>query len=724
MASFLNNEGEEDEASADSRQEAEKFPYYVKRVKELIEMLGNDTTLYSDGMKASLFEFYATCGDLDSAMSVRNEISQSFIIDDFKVMNVARWFIRAGKVEEGINLLKEELEKPGRREHQSAFKPEKRQRDPHAANIFRVVNEAAEKTKDPAVVDEVLNLCLQFRGMKPTNVMLGPKVRVHLLRNDLDAAIDEFASITALYKQTPWMGEIMRQLIEKEETAKLQMITDLAIAIHGEPNVLGDLAFAFLKAGKTKQATKVFSTIGLRGNMWKIRMYAQRMIQEKDIECLERTVFVTKDIPDVNRDEVYQHLIRGYRAVNDPQKALNAWTMMQEEGVIASQETLALLGSFLKESNLPVPFEVPHVQQETMSLQSKQTSKGHQTSVQASIVAEVVREENPMKAYQKRNQLLSEGKLLSLTQECILMDKLLAEGHVDEAYHIADQLTKEGKYPNPRTFRNLFASLGKQGRVDLISQIQPRLPAEFVNQASYTNALADAYLQAGKEEILLRDILPSLKPIPLFAIRQIMKNKPSLEKEVMSMAKKFVDTDNYCLPQNMVWIHFMTEKRYSEAAALLQSTARLRNQIMYTSILNEIKDNQDVEMADELLKQLNKTNLSPRSLGIVVSAKIDVLVDKDEPEEAERILIDLIENPSSRTNEATGERIPPVQLTDINRMALIRLYHKLSEKFGREPKFTIPDKESFKTERNSVRSENNETTTSGIQMDEKTILTN
>jgi leucine-rich PPR motif-containing protein len=696
MSLFLKNENENSGQKIEMDEIQEKLPYYVKRVKELVQLLKDDSLAYSDGMKSALFEFYATCGDLDASLATRAELSPNFILDDFKIMNAARFFIREGRVDEAIKLLRDELERPGRIEHKQSHASENLKARhgsvPHEANIFRCVNEAAEKTKDPAVVDEIFNLCLQFRDVKPTNVMLGPKIKVHLLNDDLNSAVDEFASMTSLYRQTPWMGELMRKLIEQDDTAKLQMITDLAIAIHGEPNVLGDLAFAFLKAGKTKQAAKVFATSGLRGNMWKIRSNGDRMVKEKNVEDLEKLVAVTKDMPNIDRDEVYQFLIRGYKAVNDPKKALNVWTSMQEEEILPSEQTLALLGSFLKESGMEVPFSIPSLSRQKSIGKSKVEKRADYESM---ITNEVVREEDSMKAFERRNSLISEGKLLSLTQECILMDKLLADGKVENAYTIADQLTKEGKYPTPKTFRSLFSSLGKEGRVDLIQQLQPRLPAEFVNQAFYTNALADAYLQAGKEETFLREILPTLKPVPLFSIRAILQNKPSLEGEVLAMSKKYADEENYCLPQNMVWIHFMTQKRYSEAEALLQTTPRLRNQIMYQSVLTEIKENQDIELADQLLSQLQKTNLSPRSLGIVVSCKIDVLVDKENPEEAEKLLLDLIENPIPRVNEVTGEPIAPIQLTDINRTALLRLYHTLSEKCNREPKFTIPDKTSF-----------------------------
>ena len=718
MAVFMRNEADSDaDENAELESTPEKFPHYVKRVKQLVDILRSDNMSYSDGMKSALFEFFATCGELDSAFAVRAELSPNFILDDFKVMNVARFCIREGKVDEAITLLRDELEKPGRADHRKGFENENMRTRfvPHEANIFRCVNEAAEKTKDPAVVDEILNLCLQFRECKPTNVMLGPKIKVHLLKNDLDSAVEEFASITSLYRQTPWMGELMARLIAQDDTARLQMITDLAIAIHGEPNVLGDLAFAFLKAGKPNQAAKVFSTVGLRGNMWKIRAHAERMIRNKDVDSLEKLVTVTKDVPSVDRDEVFQYLIRGFIAVNDPKKALNVWTLMQEEEVVASEQTLALLGSFLKESGVEVPFSVPSVPRQP-AIRSRNDKRSDYESM---IMTEVIREEDPIKAYKRRNQLLSEGKLLSLTQECILMDKLLTDGHVEEAYNIADQLTKEGKYPNPRTFRSLFNSLGKEGRVDLIEKLQPRLPAEFVNQGSYTNALADAYLQAGQEETFLRNILPTLKPVPLFSIRAIMQKKPNLEGEVIAMAKKYAEEENYCLPQNMVWIHYMTEKRYDEASVLLQSTPRLRNQIMYTSVLNEIKDNQDIELADQLMSQLQKTNLSPRSLGIVVSAKIDALVDKGKPEEAENVLLDLINNPIERRNETTGESIPGVQLTDINRTALLRLYHTVTETCGREPKFTIPDKSSFQK-----RDPETEADKASLDVDVQSILAN
>ena len=52
-------------------------------------------------------------------------------------------------------------------------------------------------------------------------------------------------------------NELSKILIEAENAAGLQRVTDLSTKIHGESNSLVDLVLSFLESGRMRQAKKI-----------------------------------------------------------------------------------------------------------------------------------------------------------------------------------------------------------------------------------------------------------------------------------------------------------------------------------------------------------------------------------------------------------------------------------------------------------------------------------
>lgn len=335
----------------------------IDRLKQIVRIFRNDTQVLSNNMRAALFEFYARVGDFKSAQEIRQQIKSPFVMYDFIVMDIAKIFLKSGRITDAIEVLTEELNRPGRKEHNASFVEKNTLPTAiknHELDIVRCVNEAAEVTKDPSIVDQVLNLCLQFRGLKPTNRMLGPKIKVHLLNNDLNSALEEFQNIVKTHKQIPWMGQLMKSCIETGRQEDLHRIIESGKSVRPEEQVTADLAFAFMKCGlesHMEQATRLIQETQLPSIIWekKIRANAAVFIKDNDIANLERMVSVTKVLSEVNRDEVYRHLIRGCVQANDKKRALQVFADLQSEGVIPSSETLSLVNSLEKSSKRTSP---------------------------------------------------------------------------------------------------------------------------------------------------------------------------------------------------------------------------------------------------------------------------------------------------------------------------------------------------------------------------------
>lgn len=75
------------------------------------------------------------------------------------------------------------------------------------------------------------NILIDNNYIEPSNIILGPSIKVHLLKDDIDSALKEFENCCKQYRSTPWKGELMKVLIMKEDATKLQWLADLSTQV-------------------------------------------------------------------------------------------------------------------------------------------------------------------------------------------------------------------------------------------------------------------------------------------------------------------------------------------------------------------------------------------------------------------------------------------------------------------------------------------------------------
>jgi hypothetical protein len=292
----------------DMSNEDTPLPRYVKRVSELLKIVKSNRMPISDGVKSICYEFYATCGDFDACKQMRHEISPTFVINDFKVMNVAKFFIRSARIEEAIALIEEDLEKRRRIGYVLPDFQKESTKEIHAANFVRCVNEVAERTEDPVMVNKFFDLCSKFRNIKPIRGMLGPKIRVYLLRNDLPSAVREFTLLSNKYRETPFLGELMIHLLKANDIESLQKVVDVATDIHGKQAVSNELGFAFIMIGKKEEASKIFRKVAV--SMVKLNNKVEALFKKGDLERLETMLAVLQTTPGVDQLQIKQYWTR------------------------------------------------------------------------------------------------------------------------------------------------------------------------------------------------------------------------------------------------------------------------------------------------------------------------------------------------------------------------------------------------------------------------------
>ena len=148
----------------------------VKRAEEIKAQLDAGNFEYSGAMYAQMMDMYTAQGDLDKALQLQKtalKLDKTFVPDAYKFMNLAALMIKKGKTDEAIQMLDDYAKKYDR---QFEF-------DSLERNVFRILNAAAE-AGDAGGLKKVWQALNSLGQLTPSNLLCGPFVKVHILKND------------------------------------------------------------------------------------------------------------------------------------------------------------------------------------------------------------------------------------------------------------------------------------------------------------------------------------------------------------------------------------------------------------------------------------------------------------------------------------------------------------------------------------------------------------
>lgn len=656
-----------------------------KRVKEILKELEEEDYEFSNAMYASLFDFYVNCWNVDEALATMEKIDKNFVIDAYKIINLATVLVRKDRIEDVFNLLKSQQKTSGVKSEESEeideeqltlFDNEKSGKH-FDRSINRLLNAVIDQTKDPKLVKEAFDLSIKFSGSIITTLNTGPLVKVHITNGDYKTALEEYIDCAKKYNVVPRKLDLMRHFLEKSDSSSLQTVIDLSNSIHGEMNTLLDLASTCIDVGKIKQAKKLIETPGLRARQEKLDMICDKYVLDNKTNELEQFIQITKNLFDVDRDSMYYHLIKAYGKLNEGNKALNVWTSMQEENLQPSERTLRLLADVLQKNDIPCPFEVPS-SPKFGTVESKDQIDEEKSLFNQLNLA--IKRKDLDTALGISQSLESKGESVAMSQHCAVIDLLLNADRLKEAFNLAQSLLQNGQYPSPRILRFLLTKLASKGDYELIKMIEPKLPGTIEQTTWYTSILANAYINAGKASEFLDNILPNLKPFPLGGLLALLNAKSDLEEKILKIVNDIAEQQDNHLPQNMVWLYYMQNERYDDAKRLYDSNPKFKEFLLFTALLDKIRETKNVTMARKLIDTLSKSELTPKSIGIAYGAMIDILVDLKQIDECENMVL----------KELATDK--PINIEHVNRTSLFRLINAIRENKQREPRFSLPQK--------------------------------
>lgn len=332
-----------------------------------------------------------------------------------------------------------------------------------------------------------------------------------MVNDNIPKAIETFEKICEEYKSTPWKNELTRRLIQAEDAANLQKITDISTNIHGEINSLYDLVFSFVECGRVRQARKILETPGLRTRPHRIDSACERYKNEGMVEPLEGLVEATRDLSHIDRNKIYYSLLLSYCKTEDTDKALGLWTKMQEENITPNEDFLVKLAELLESKNLPVPFVVQTkktvrnnkiaavAKAAVESVKKPAAAAQVKTSSNISLFRKALRTNDVDAAVELKTQM-KPNEPLSVTDTSHLIEQLVRADRLSEATKYVNELLASKLHPVPKVFKFYLNRIANSGDLETMQTIGQQLNEEQKRIISFDNRYCHANIVAGKVE--------------------------------------------------------------------------------------------------------------------------------------------------------------------------------------------------------------------------------
>ncbi|KAH8271898.1 hypothetical protein KR044_009914 [Drosophila immigrans] len=679
----------------------------LEKTLEVIERLNQEKFQIANGIYAQLVDLYThhkRSSDALAQCSKLREGDANFKLDNLKTVRLAELLLQEERVEETLELLKANAKESLHNESEgSSFN--------YVSTVWRILNSIAE-SGNAEKLKRIFDALVESNYVAPTNVLLGPLIKVHMVKDDLTSAINAFEQICQQYKATPWKNELACRLIQKEDAANLQRLTDLSTSIHGEVNSLYDLVFSFVECGRVRQARKILETPGLRTRPQRINSACDRYKNEGMLQPLEGLIEATKDLGHIDRNKIYYTLLLSYDKADEAEKALGLWTKMQEEAVAPTEAFLLRLADLLQRKNMEVPFVVPESAlpkpkrskpaaaaaakseqpkaEQTKADQPKAEPKAAPTPKAPSNTASfrrAIQTGDVDAAIACRERIIS-GDKIGVLDTSRLIELLVRADRLQEATKCVNELLADKQHPQPKIFKYYLNKLAAAGDLATLEGIGQQLNDEQKRLVSFDNRYCHAYIVAGKAEEFLKqlstkieaaktpeDAIKLAEKFPRGGAVGILDKHPELVAQYEAIAEKYA-AHNQLGPMNVLWMHLITNGQEVASKQIWDKHLSNAPRLMFQRVLQTAREQQDEKLASTVIAQLRGSKISEGAIGNAYSCLLDIQTTKGNTDKA----LDLL---------ATA--IKDVSLEHINRTALLRLKQAVEEKSQKFP-YTVPEK--------------------------------
>ncbi|CAH0552880.1 unnamed protein product [Brassicogethes aeneus] len=293
-----------------------------KRVKELQDMFITKGYTESAGMITSVFYSYVQGGHLPQALEVYYELKKNqpnFIIDEYKIIDLVALMVKEKVVDQAINIINEES---------------KARKVFGGKGIVRNCLNLLNNFEDVNKQNEIFKLLLKYEYCQPTNVILGPIIRLNM-KCDVQKAVERFVEFSNQYKCTPLQLELIRALLEENNEDLIKAALTATEKVHGTTAAFSVYASALAEKGLTKKLTKYLGMITIP-LVREINKRCERWVHESKVEPLKTLAIASERISSevVDRSKVVNSIMDIYCSRKDCESAIDLCNSFNEDDFI------------------------------------------------------------------------------------------------------------------------------------------------------------------------------------------------------------------------------------------------------------------------------------------------------------------------------------------------------------------------------------------------------
>ncbi|XP_015177502.1 PREDICTED: leucine-rich PPR motif-containing protein, mitochondrial-like [Polistes dominula] len=263
----------------------------AEKIKE--EIISNNYD-WTAGMRAGLFHLYVKNDLLDKAEAELNEIKtkhSQFKLDTNKILEYAISLVKHNRVEDAFNVI----------ENTKSINISLNS-DSYCLKLLTAIAES-ERHDD---TEKMLLTLFEKNYCKLQNILFIPLIERHLMRNDIESAMDTFINCAKKYKKAPLKQKLLEILIHNSTDLSLTYIGDKIKEIlkcindiHGEPVAVVKLIKAYATCGKISEITTIFKI-----NNVQMKLLIHDLRNETHTDILDTSLNIFKAIKNEERTEM------------------------------------------------------------------------------------------------------------------------------------------------------------------------------------------------------------------------------------------------------------------------------------------------------------------------------------------------------------------------------------------------------------------------------------
>ncbi|XP_038207718.1 leucine-rich PPR motif-containing protein, mitochondrial [Zerene cesonia] len=298
----------------------------LNAAREIADKCQKEGVFLSAGMKAAIFDLHVKMGELDLAELTLADLSKStpnFVLDEYKVIDFATLMVYRNKIDQALNLIKEQSKKRRVVGGRGV-----------SANCRRLVEAAHQEA-----VNEFVRLANKYNTTPLKHELL-----VTILRHMGEGRSEDVFLVS--------------EKANGRYSKMVQTILNTCKKVHGASDVQLTLIAALADVGYRKTLRKLFLDPSFRFHPEALLRRCERFADEKKIDALEAIAECSRGVRHVDTPEIYSLMLDVYQREDECDKALSLWTRMQEAEVIPSQKFIRNLCSLCKANKKTLPPEL------------------------------------------------------------------------------------------------------------------------------------------------------------------------------------------------------------------------------------------------------------------------------------------------------------------------------------------------------------------------------